>query len=175
MFFHSFFMLRWSAIPALIAAMHKNMIPVPTQASACSHLCHISDRSFVEAASAWDAMRLQVVRDALCEFLLPQMEREARARLAAMARSAVLEEAGDQLWGYASQAPLQVRWNWCCSCFAALPACCQICSFSTAFSLARNLVGLFPPTNIVCSHLSTLRSGLHMLASLATPHSTFVR
>lgn len=49
-----------------------------------------------------------MLRDAVVNLLLPTMEREARATLAVDARTAVLEAAADQLWGYASQPPLQV-------------------------------------------------------------------
>ncbi|EFN54675.1 hypothetical protein CHLNCDRAFT_58171 [Chlorella variabilis] len=86
--------------------------PVPdTEAAELQN--HLVD-SFVsgglgEAASAWDGVRRQVLGEAVRDFLLPLMEREARARLAGMARSAALDEAGDKLWGYASQAPLQVK------------------------------------------------------------------
>ncbi|KAL4447813.1 hypothetical protein ABPG75_005032 [Micractinium tetrahymenae] len=62
-----------------------------------------------EAAQAWDEVRKSVLRDAVVNMLLPAMQREARATLASDARAAALEAAADRLWGYASQAPLQVR------------------------------------------------------------------
>lgn len=62
-----------------------------------------------EAAQAWDDVRRSVLHDAVVSLLLPAMEREARAGLAADARAAVLDAAADRLWDYASQAPLQVR------------------------------------------------------------------
>ena len=43
------------------------------------------------------------------ERLLPALEAEARARLAADAREAALADAGDRLWELAKQAPLHVR------------------------------------------------------------------
>ncbi|KAI3425064.1 hypothetical protein D9Q98_008441 [Chlorella vulgaris] len=69
---------------------------------------YLSGGISVEAA-AWDKVRRQVLREAVTDFLMPQMEREARTRLAAAARSVALEEAADRLWAYASQAPLQLK------------------------------------------------------------------
>ena len=43
------------------------------------------------------------------ERLLPALEAEARARLAADGREAALADAGDRLWELAKQAPLHVR------------------------------------------------------------------
>jgi hypothetical protein len=67
----------------------------------------------------WDKVRRSVLREALQAHLLPAMEREARARLAGEARGVVLEGAADRLWGYASQAALQV----CAGRAAGRPAC----------------------------------------------------
>ena len=57
----------------------------------------------------WDKVRKSVLHEALTAHLLPALEREARARLAADARATVLEAASGRLWAYASRAPLSVR------------------------------------------------------------------
>ncbi|PSC69358.1 transcription elongation factor SPT6 [Micractinium conductrix] len=62
-----------------------------------------------EAAVEWDKVRKSVLHEALTAHLLPALEREARARLAADARATVLEAASGRLWAYASRAPLSVR------------------------------------------------------------------
>ena len=64
-----------------------------------------------EAAREWDKARREVLSEAVHDMLLPQMEREARSRMAAAARQVALEQAADKLWGYASQGPLQVGWR----------------------------------------------------------------
>lgn len=56
----------------------------------------------------WDKVRREVLAKALRE-LVKVMEQETRVRMGAEARAAVLESVADRLWGYASQAPLQVR------------------------------------------------------------------
>ena len=58
---------------------------------------------------AWNALRREVLEEAVRERLLPALEGEARARLAADAREAALADASDRLWELAKQAPLYVR------------------------------------------------------------------
>ena len=60
-----------------------------------------------DVGCAWDGVRQQVVQTAVRD-LLPQMEREARSKLAADARAAVVQQASDNLWQLASRAPLTV-------------------------------------------------------------------
>lgn len=62
-------------------------------------------------SQAWDDLRRRILQEALTQYLLPALEREARSRLAGQAREVVVQEASDKLWAYASQAPLQV-WGW---------------------------------------------------------------
>ena len=60
-------------------------------------------------AQAGNALRREVLEEAVCERLLAALGGEARGRLAADAREAALAEAGDRLWALARQAPLQAR------------------------------------------------------------------
>ena len=85
-----------TATPTLPSAAHSLPRPLPCLPNGA------------EAAQAWDDVRRSVLHDAVVSLLLPAMEREARAGLAADARAAVLDAAADRLWDYASQAPLLV-------------------------------------------------------------------
>jgi hypothetical protein len=82
--------------------VHTPLPALAKRAGVCTPACP------ADAAQEWDKARRAVLSEAVHDMLLPQMEREARARMAAAARQVALEEAGDKLWSYASQAPLQV-------------------------------------------------------------------
>eukprot|EP00887_Chlorella_sp_A99_P000019 scaffold16.g19.t1 len=56
-----------------------------------------------ESAQRWDELRHGVIKDAVEQHLLPALEREARARLAADARRAALARAASKLWRHAAQ------------------------------------------------------------------------
>ena len=82
-----------------------------------------------DVGRAWAELREQAVQAAVRE-LLPQMEREARSRLAANARASVVQQASDQLWQLASRAPLTV------SAFSLASSVCE----ALAQSLCHNCI-----------------------------------
>eukprot|EP00252_Welwitschia_mirabilis_P017917 TRINITY_DN3996_c1_g1_i1.p1 TRINITY_DN3996_c1_g1~~TRINITY_DN3996_c1_g1_i1.p1 ORF type:complete len:1701 (+),score=496.98 TRINITY_DN3996_c1_g1_i1:372-5474(+) len=57
------------------------------------------------AAQLWNEQRKLILKDALCKYLLPYMEKEVRSVLASRAKAWLIEEFGEGLWKKASVAP----------------------------------------------------------------------
>ncbi|KAK8575678.1 hypothetical protein V6N13_033070 [Hibiscus sabdariffa] len=80
-----------------------------------------------KSAQQWNEQRKQILSDALFDFLLPAMEKEARSLLASRAKSWLLLEYGKDLWNKVSVGPYQRKENDSNSDEEAAPrvmACC---------------------------------------------------
>ncbi|KAF3790785.1 Transcription elongation factor [Nymphaea thermarum] len=97
-------------------AEEEKLLQVTIRAPDISKLEHqfyenyLSD-SVSRCAQLWNEQRKLVVKDALFGFLLPSMEKEARALLTARAKSWLLLEYGSQLWSKVSVAPYKRKEN----------------------------------------------------------------
>lgn len=62
-----------------------------------------------EGSQAWNEVRLGILKDALKDIVIPELEQEARVRLSINSIQTALEKMSARLWEYASSGPLQIE------------------------------------------------------------------
>lgn len=75
-----------------------------------AHDHYLSD-GVSRSAQQWNEQRKQIIHDAIFNYLLPSMEKEARSLLVTRAKSWVLSDYGRVLWEKVSVAPYQRKEN----------------------------------------------------------------
>lgn len=68
---------------------------------------YVSD-GIAESSQAWNDMRKEAMRLAVEKYILPAVRSEARRRLAADAMEVALQETADNLWSFATKAPVPI-------------------------------------------------------------------